>query len=566
MTDITSRKVVWSAANRADQLPPVQRFLTGTTGREPIPLNEGDAQAIAIGLLLDGSVAAFAVTTDTSCRAVRAILARSRDLGHAVTSHYLVDEDLLPLLLRRLDSDVGISLGRTDTDAAIDALLADAIDRGATDVHFDGGLNTSEVRLRIDGELDAVPFRTLSLTDHATFARALYLAAHKAETNWNEDLLLGCSMPRRVGAREYQLRYSQRGAPHQRFDWSLRILPIGQENAIRSFAELGFAPWQVRVIDTALREPSGMILLNGKMNSGKTTTLAAMLAHLLEAHRGRIRIQTIEDPVEYIISRVRHCSLSARGVGAREDAGMSKEQVWAQTLAHFMRSDADVMMLGEIRDPETVAHAQEFCLTGHKLLSTIHANTPIDVFKRLLQHNAAPDVLFGERFVNLLMRLQLVPVLCPDCCLPFHTHRSRVPLHVQEGLRAAAPEPFDEHLLSVRLRGDGCAACNYRGVRGRTTTAALLVPDTEFNRLMQERRYTDAEVAWAEARIATPAGVPYTSLLMHAMSKVFDGIVCPLDVDRLVAPLTRAAHRLPSELRGELTVAAIDNVGGRLHA
>jgi general secretion pathway protein E len=215
----------------------------------------------------------------------------------------------------------------------------------------------------------------------------------------------------------------------------------------------------MRQIRRLAQRPHGMLLVTGPTGSGKTTTLYATIS---EIHTGRDKIVTIEDPVEYRLSRVLQ-------IPVNEKKGLS----FARGLRSILRHDPDKIMVGEIRDAETAQIAVQAALTGHLVLTTVHANSVFDVLGRFL--HMAVDAYSFAAALNGIVAQRLLRLNCPHCAVPV----------------AAAPDELQELGLSAdqvagwRLRaGTGCGQCRGTGYRGRKAIAEVLVLDDALRELI----------------------------------------------------------------------------------
>ena len=221
--------------------------------------------------------------------------------------------------------------------------------------------------------------------------------------------------------------------------------------------------------DLVLR-PEGIILVTGPTGSGKTSTLYAALAELAETGRNII---TIEDPVEYWLQGVNQGQTNHK-------AGFT----FARGLRAILRQDPDVIMVGEIRDPETLETAIEASLTGHTVLSTLHTISAAATVTRLLEMGLEPYLLASA--VSGISAQRLVRRICTTC---------RKPVPMPEGLRGL----FSGGAPAQLYRGAGCPDCRGTGFLGRLAVHELLVMTDELRRLMHERA-SEADVLEAAKR------------------------------------------------------------------
>jgi general secretion pathway protein E len=324
-----------------------------------------------------------------------------------------------------------------------DLLLTQAVLRGATDLHLQPGESETVVRLRIDGSLRAV----------ATFPAAL------AQRVVGRVKVLG-------GMQTFQHAIAQTGAAvmtvaGRQVDLRFTVLPTvhGEKLTVRLFdptqarldlEALGLAPPVLAALRARLDEPQGTLLLTGPAGSGKTTTMYASLAYLREREADR-SLATVEEPVELDLAGVDQTEVN-RAVGLD----------FAEGLRTVLRQDPQVIMVGEIRDAETAYIAVQAGLTGHLVLSTVHAPSAAGVFTRLAQIGVEPYLVASS--VTAVLSQRLVRLVCPDCGAPASASG--------EDLEAAGLTGAD--LAGTLRAGAGCPRCDGTGYRGRTGLFSLL--------------------------------------------------------------------------------------------
>ncbi|MEQ9617912.1 MAG: type IV pilus twitching motility protein PilT [Deltaproteobacteria bacterium] len=240
---------------------------------------------------------------------------------------------------------------------AIDNLLKLMVDNGASDLHITAGVAPM---LRIDGKLVPVkhPPLTPPETKEVCYSVLTDVQKHRFEENWELDFSFG---KENLGRFRGNI-YTQRGAVAGAF----RLLPF----VLKSYQELGLPP----VLAELARKPRGLILITGPTGSGKTTTLASVVDQVnQERHE---HIITIEDPIEYIFKH-KNCIVNQREVG-------SDTKGFTNALRSILREDPDVVLIGEMRDLETIKVALTLSETGHLTLATLHTNTAVQTINRVI--------------------------------------------------------------------------------------------------------------------------------------------------------------------------------------
>ncbi|MBI5279833.1 MAG: type II/IV secretion system protein [Burkholderiales bacterium] len=372
-----------------------------------------------------------------------------------------------------------LSLARMSDSASpavrlVNSTLYDALRAGASDVHLESTPAGLAVKYRIDGVLDFVTEAQGNALAERVISRLKVLAALDiAERRVPQD----GSFRVRVQGREVDLRVSIIPGVHGE-DAVIRILDkraIVEAHGRLSLDSLGFDGASLATLRDLLRAAYGMLLVTGPTGSGKTTTLYAALS---ETHTGHDKVITIEDPVEYQLPGVLQ-------IPVNEKKGLT----FARGLRSILRHDPDKIMVGEIRDRETAEIAVQSALTGHLVLTTVHANNVFDVFGRFTHMGLDPYSLMSA--LNGIWAQRLLRLNCPHCS------------------RQHSPDPRDlamlpsSHLAAQDfrfLRGEGCGDCRGTGYRGRVAVAEILRLDDELREMIVGRQPIRAVKEAARAR------------------------------------------------------------------
>jgi type II secretory ATPase GspE/PulE/Tfp pilus assembly ATPase PilB-like protein len=223
----------------------------------------------------------------------------------------------------------------------------------------------------------------------------------------------------------------------------------------RSFelASLGFDEETHKSFVKLLARPSGLLLLTGPTGSGKTTAIYSALYHIVQRSGVTMSISTVEDPVEFNLPMISQAQIN-----------LSQEFTYPRALRSLMRQDPQVIMVGEIRDPETAAIAVQAGLTGHLVISTIHSGIAVGVFARLINMDIEPFLLASS--IIGVLGIRLIRKNCTYCTQPYEP---------EPGLLKLIPE---EALATANFRrGAGCNECLQTGFQGRTAITEMLVVD-----------------------------------------------------------------------------------------
>jgi type II secretory ATPase GspE/PulE/Tfp pilus assembly ATPase PilB-like protein len=296
---------------------------------------------------------------------------------------------------------------------------------------------------------------------------------------------------------------------------SIVLRLLGQEKSILTLEKLGFRADALELIQKAISKPNGMILTSGPTGSGKTSTLYAVL---MELKKPGVKIITLENPVEYRIEGIEQSQVKP---------GQGYE--FAEGLKASLRQDPDILMIGEIRDPETAEVAVQASITGHLLLSTIHANSAPAVFARLLEIGVQPFLLSGS--VNLIMAQRLVRKICPKCQEKYLVNEEiwkeikTVLAPVKTRLSSNIQTLLSSEKVEL-VRGKGCKVCNNTGFSGRQVIVEVLSPDDEIETLISKK----ASIAEFE-KTASKNGM--VTMEQDGLVKVLEGITTVEEVWRV---------------------------------
>ena len=345
----------------------------------------------------------------------------------------------------------------------IDALLADAVRRDASDLHFEPEAGFLRIRYRIDGMLRQI--RALHRACWPAMAVRLKVMAglNIAETRAPQDGRISLH----VSGRPVDFRVSTLPTLHGE-NIVLRILD--RQKGLVRLDQLGLADAQLDLLKLMIARPEGLILVTGPTGSGKTTTLYSILGHI---NAEGINIMTLEDPVEYPMPMIRQTAVAD---AARLD--------FANGVRAMLRQDPDVILVGEIRDEDTARMAFQAAMTGHQVFSTLHTSSAIGAIPRLLDIGIQPDILAGNIIGVVAQRL--VRRLCPACRDPHPADDIEMRLLALGG---SAGRP-------VIHRPKGCPRCDFQGYLGRLAIMEVLRLDGDLDELVA-RRATTREIRQA---------------------------------------------------------------------
>ena len=375
----------------------------------------------------------------------------------------------------------------------VNALLVDAVKRGASDIHLEPEYAFLRIRFRIDGVLEQV--RSLHKTYWPGIAVRIKVMSEMniAEARAPQDGRISLTL----NGRPIDFRVSTQPTIHGE-NIVLRVLD--REKSIISLDRMNIAPESMPNLRVMLARPEGILIVTGPTGSGKTTTLYSLLA---EINDETVNIMTLEDPVEYPLNLMRQTSVNE-----------AIKMDFANGIRSIMRQDPDIILVGEVRDHETAEMAFRAAMTGHQVFTTLHTNSALGAFPRLLDIGIQPDIMSGNIIGVIAQRL--VRVLCSSCKEPY------------------APTPEERKLLGSRgtqevvlYRPVGCKQCGNKGFRGRMAIMEILVMDSDLDELVA-RRATTRELR----TLALSKG--FRPLADEGVARVLDGSTTIGEVSRAV--------------------------------
>jgi type II secretory ATPase GspE/PulE/Tfp pilus assembly ATPase PilB-like protein len=383
---------------------------------------------------------------------------------------------------------------RTPAAETLDLLITQAVKDRASDIHIEPQEERLRIRYRIDGILHDMYSLPLSLQGAMVSRVKILSDMDISEQRRPQDGQFSI----KLGGRDIDIRAATMETPGgERV--TLRILD--RALALFTLAELGFQPQVLKKYRAMLKSPHGMILAGGPTGSGKTTTLYASINEL---DRNERNIMTIEDPIEYSFLDINQTQVNNK-------AGIT----FAGGLRAILRHDPDVILIGEIRDVETVTTAILSALTGHLVLSSIHANDAVGILSRLLDLDVEPASMSSTLIGVLAQRM--VRRTCPNCRAPYQPTEEEVQAYTAETGEA----------VPALYQGTGCNLCASTGYRGRTGIFEFLVM-TEAIRGMLRSRAAASEI---RAQAITEGMI---TMRRDGMMKVKEGITSVGEVMRSV--------------------------------
>lgn len=391
-------------------------------------------------------------------------------LGYDITllaANTIAIEKALAIYYRKERANETKSAFKIDNSDFLENLLNEAKSLKSSDIHFEVYEKTARIRFRIDGQL---------------------IERYKIELENYLELVNKVKIRAKLNITEKRLPQDGR-ISNNAFDIRVSILPtlFGEKIVMRLLQQdasgidintLGFSETELYTYLEAVKKPNGIILISGPTGSGKTTTLYATLKLLNDSIRN---ILTVEDPIEYTLKGVNQVQL-------KEDIGLT----FSRALKSFLRQDPDIIMLGEIRDPETALMAIRASLTGHLVLSTVHTNSAFGTISRLIDMGI-PSYLIAET-LNLSVAQRLIRKLCPDC--KEHTKCNK------EDFPKGFEIPYE---IPHFYKPKGCNKCYHTGYKGRTAIYELINISPEISLAIKNNKTQDFQKDYKSTSLSAKA-------------------------------------------------------------
>lgn len=440
---------------------------------------------------------------------IKTLLAGESEIGRAIDKFYGFELSLEGIMQEietgkvDLESLSAIGAGEFSHPMVrlVDSLLADAVRHSVSDIHIEPEAGFVRIRYRIDGVLSEVRSMHRDYLSGIVVRIKILSGMNIAETRAPQDGRFTFTMSQR----SVDFRVAAQPTTHGE-NLVLRILDRNKGFVL--LEHLGLSVENLLTLRLVMARPEGIILVTGPTGSGKTTTLYSMLSFL---NTEEVNIMTLEDPVEYPLQMVRQTTVNpAANLG------------FSEGIRSMLRQDPDIILVGEIRDQDTAQMALRAAMTGHKVFSTLHTNSALGAFPRLLDMGLSADIMSGN--ISGILAQRLVRRLCPHCKRP------------------AKPTDPERKLLGVGAKEDlviyravGCDTCAGVGFKGRMTVIEVLRMDDDFDDLISQHA-TKGDFL----KLAAKKG--FKTLAKDGIRLVLGGLV---SIDEISRVLDLSAHIAP---------------------
>ena len=471
-----------------------------------IPIRFDDDNRLVLAMADPANVVAVDDIRAMAKRDVRTVVATKADVVAAINRHYRLDrtaETLAEEAAEEMGGDRSLDEvveegGAEDAPIIklVNLLITQAVNDRASDIHIEPGERSLRVRYRIDGVLHEVMSPPKSVQAGITSRLKIMADINIAERRIPQDGRIGL----KVQGKAIDIRVATLPTVYGE---KIVMRLLDKTSVMLQLSDLGFLPDNYSRFQESYKKPYGMILVTGPTGSGKSTTLYATLNILNQPH---VNIITVEDPVEYRLPGVNQ-------VQTNNKAGLT----FAAALRSILRSDPDIVLIGEIRDKETAQIAVEAALTGHLVLSTLHTNDAPSSLTRLIEMGIEPFLVASS--LDAVVAQRLARKLCPKC------KESYVPS--EEELIAAKFRYDPQEELPTLFRPGGCTSCGGTGYKGRLAVHEIMTVSEDIERLVAE--HSSAEEI---GKVARSQGM--LTLREDGLEKVRQGVTSIEEILRVV--------------------------------
>lgn len=417
----------------------------------------------------------------------------------------------------------------TTIEKLITTIVNAASEAKASDIHIESYVVTAKIFFRVNGD------RQLFMEITADEAKSLgvvmytvYADSGSKDVSWNPaDVQDGAFLWSTDSGDPYQFRFSSSPIfPNGGFQIVLRMISMAVTTAL-PLKILGYTDQMLDEIDTMVSASSGMVILCGATNSGKSTSMQAIIRLIYEKRGPLMKIITVEDPVEFVIPNACQISVPRRKTDQTSDPNNTP---FTRYLRGTLRQDPDIVMVGEIRDNASASIVKDSVLAGRKMITTLHTYSAFGAFLRLREIGVPWEIMTMPGFISGLIYQRLVPTLCQSCAVPIADDiKARPSAYTRTFLKRLAwvASLEDDNL---KTKGPGCQKCKQTGIGGRTVCAEFLLPTRRTLELLAANKVLEAEKHWLS--------IGGKTALTHAISKMKQGIVSPQAIEENISLLS----------------------------
>lgn len=433
----------------------------------------------------------------------------------------------------------------------ISKLFSEASNLDASDIHIEVRKTGTDIRLRINGELQLLD--RLLEKEGASMVSSMYntLIEIGSGTSFTPTTTQDALIDHIFNGKQLRFRFASVPAEPNGFDAVLRLLKLPEDDtSFLTLLDMGYGIKQSEIIGEATSQPNGVIIMAGTTGSGKSTTMSNILKKEIFEKEGKIKVLTVEDPPEYFIK-------GATQIGVKRDEKGDGTESFQASIRGAMRSDPDIIMIGEIRDEQTAEMCTSAIQTGHLVFTTIHASSALGIINRLENMGTSRETLSSPDFFAALMYQKLVKKNCPHCSISLRdgkipskysiervliqkydvniklinkakeivkNNRNITLIRAMQDMDAFSLKEIEEikkyqknkddnvdysgliqrmssvidfEKSDIRFQNEnGCEHCKFSGIMGRTVVAEIIRPDLKMLDLIAANRDRELKTYW----------------------------------------------------------------------
>lgn len=426
----------------------------------------------------------------------------------------------------------------TQMQRELSKIIRDGFERGATDIHIIDKNDFAFINMRVNGSIQKT--RDLQSPVARTLMSSAFAASEDSDSSYQDLEPQEARISRNnkliktpAGLESIRLHWNPLAYGGRSLAMRLQYSSVRRnEKVTRGIESLGYHKLQLEQLRTMRSKTSGVTIISGPTGSGKSTTLKVALEELMAETMYEKNALTIEDPPEYPINGV--LQIPVTNVKDREE----REHKFQEAINAALRSDPDIIMIGEVRNRESAKLTFEAAMSGHLVFTTLHANSALAIIDRLRDIGVEPYKLYDPTIMSGMVGQRLVPRLCPKCRVPLRTAVQTK--SISADLLARLNRFFDESLADsshVYMRGPGCAHCD-KGHKDQVIATETIAPDETFMDLLRSEKKVDARAYWYEH-------LGGFTMLTHALTKMLSGEVSPVAVESRVDRIMYDKHMQP---------------------
>lgn len=454
-----------------------------------------------------------------------------RRSGWAITNTYYIEPSLIDDILSEHGKKSEKKSNNSEIANEFDDILKYACDNNISDIHFEVTETKAVIRVRRNSLLE--DYTQMGVEYAFDFCTVIYQVLSESDST---DISF---LPRRQqssmivreipGHGVVRVRLNTIPTAPSGFDMVMRVLK-SEEGVRLSLEQLGYNKRLMKSLELASAKPVGALIIAGTTGSGKSTTLKTLLENKVDQFTTpngiTIKIITVEDPPEYNIEGVSQCN-----VQTNKGAEGSTKNPFGDAIKAAMRCDPDILMAGEVRDENSAELLMHITLSGHQVMTTIHASSAISIIARLRNNGIPNDALGNSDFLSALVYQKLVPKVCHDCGIRFEdfskTASAEGDVELLKRIDQVIPDSKRDNIYFRNL--NGCSNCR-SGVTGQTVVAEVILPDHE---MLSYFISGEDHKAWHHHK-----AMGGDTIIDHAHEKIISGTCDPRDIEVKIGLIT----------------------------